>query len=123
MKSKKDKLNKARDGSQDDLQQRIAALQKENIKLKKENTKLTFDTRKLILDLKQHKLDFSALQMTHEEKEMKCAGKIRTLENEIVEAKKTRPTAKELLESGCKQLRKVYPKEAFYDYEQSDKDE
>ena len=122
MKSKKDKLNKVRDGNQADLQQRISALQKENIKLQKENAKVAFDARKIILDVKQCKLYFTALQMTSEENQMKCAEKIFALENKIVAAKKTRPTAAELLASGGKQLRKVYPKEAFYDYEKLDKD-
>lgn len=114
MQHKINKLKKVSDGGQNDLQQLISALQKENIKLQKENAKLIFDKRKLILDLKQRKLDFTELQITYKEDKMKCTEKMRALEDEIINIKKTRPTVAELMSRGGAQLRKAYPKEAFY---------
>ena len=93
----------------------ITTLQKENIRLQEENAKLIFEKRKLILDLKQSKLNLTEIHITYKEEKMKCAEKIRILEAEILDIKETRPTMAELMSKAGQQLKKAYPKEAFYE--------
>jgi hypothetical protein len=110
MEGKINKLKQKREVKSKD----IDTLQKENIKLQEENAKLIFEKRYLILDLKQSKMNLTKAEIKYKEMKMKCADKFRVLEDEIINIKKTRPTVAELLSRGGEQLRKVYPKEAFY---------
>ncbi|MDP2278451.1 MAG: hypothetical protein Q8K51_09535 [Nitrospirota bacterium] len=90
-------MKKVCDRHVDDPQQSISALQKENIKLQEENAKLIFEKRNLTLDLKQNKINLTKSEIKYKEMKMKCAEKIRALEDEIINIKKSRPTVGELM--------------------------
>ena len=89
------------------LSKRVVALEKENAKLQKENTNLITAKNKLSLDIKKAHLDSKEQRLNTKIQKMKFDEKIRSLEAEIIDIKKSRPTVAELMSKASDQLKRA----------------